>query len=111
MNATSITTRLTGCGTSSDVSARALTPSRTRTRGIAAQPPVELPAADVERDDAGRAALQQDVGEAAGGGADIERAASVRVDAERVERAGELDAAAADVRMIRRPRIQRAHRV
>ena len=33
MNATSIVTRSTGCGTSTSVSARALTPSRTMTRG------------------------------------------------------------------------------
>ena len=48
---------------------------------IGAQPPVELAAADVERDDAGGAALQQDVGEAAGRRADVERAAPVRIDA------------------------------
>ena len=45
---------------------------------IVAQRPVDLPVADVERDDARRAALQQDVGEAAGGRADVERLASRR---------------------------------
>ena len=62
---------------------------------VGAQPPIELAVADVERDDAGRAALEQHVGEAAGRRADVERAAPVRVDAERVERVRELDAAAA----------------
>ena len=45
---------------------------------IVAQRPVELPVADVERDDARGAALQQHVGEAAGGGADVERLAARR---------------------------------
>ena len=40
---------------------------------IAADLPVELAVADVERDDARGAALQQHVGEAAGRGADVER--------------------------------------
>ena len=42
---------------------------------VVAQPPVELSVADVERDDARGAALQQHVGEAAGRRADVERAA------------------------------------
>ena len=46
----------------------------------------------------GGAALEQAVGEAAGRGADVERAAAGDGDAERVERVGELDAAAGDVR-------------
>ena len=64
--------------------------------------------ADVERDHARRAALQQHVGEAAGRGADVERltrpSTSMR---EGVERMRELEPAAADVRMIR---LQRASR-
>ena len=44
------------------------------------------------------AALQQAVGEAAGRGADVERAAPGDVEAERVERVGELHPAARDVR-------------
>ena len=40
---------------------------------IVAQRPVDLAVADVERHDARRAALQQDVGEAAGRRADVER--------------------------------------
>ena len=45
---------------------------------IGAQRPVELAVADVERDHARRAALQQHVGEAAGRGADVERDAAAR---------------------------------
>ena len=67
---------------------------------IVAQGPVDLPVADVERDDARGAALEQDVGEAAGGGADIQRLAAVDGDGERVERVRELQPAAADVRMV-----------
>ncbi len=61
---------------------------------VLAQRPVELAAADVHRMDAQRAALQERVGEAAGRGADIERDASANVDAQIVERARELGAAA-----------------
>ena len=69
---------------------------------VVAQPPVELPVADVERDDARRAALQQHVGEAAGRGADVERLAPRTAMLKCVERVRELEAAAADVRMVRR---------
>ena len=69
--------------------------------GIAPQLPVELAVADVERDDPRRAAPEQDVGEPAGRGADVERETSGHVDAEDVQRVRELDAAAADVRMVR----------
>ena len=55
---------------------------------------------DVERDDPRRAAFEQDVGEAAGGGADVERLASLDGNAEGVERMRELEAAAPDVRMV-----------
>ena len=68
---------------------------------IVAQARVELAVADVERDHARRAALEQDVREAAGRGADVEAVAPGRVDPERVERVRELVAAARDVR--RRP--------
>ena len=68
---------------------------------VGAQAPVELPVAHVERDHLARAALQQHVGEAAGGRADVERERAGDVDAERVERVRELQPAAADVRMIR----------
>ena len=68
---------------------------------IVPKTPVELAVADVERDDAARAALEQHVGEPAGRGADVERLAAVDGDAECVERMRQLDAAAADVRMVR----------
>ena len=68
---------------------------------VVAKRPVDLPVTDVERDDARRAAFEQDVGKAAGGGADIERLASLDGNAEGVERVRELDAAAPDVRMVR----------
>jgi hypothetical protein len=67
---------------------------------VVAKRPVDLPVTDVERDDARRAAFEQDVGEAAGGGADVERLASLDGNAEGVERVRELDAAAPDVRMV-----------
>ena len=57
---------------------------------------MQLPVADVERDHAGGAALEEHVGEAAGGGADVEAVAPRRVDPERVERVRELLAAARD---------------
>ena len=66
----------------------------------------ELAPPDVDGVDAGGAALEQDVGEAAGRRADVEADEPRRVDAERVERGGELVAAAADVRVaLRRPSI------
>ena len=69
---------------------------------IVTKPPVELSAADVDGDDARRPAAQEDIGETAGRCADVERPASRRIDAECVERARQLHAAAADVRVIRR---------
>ena len=59
----------------------------------------QLTPPDVDGVDAGRAALEQDVGEAAGRRAGVEADEPRRVDAERVERGGELVAAAADVRV------------
>jgi hypothetical protein len=56
---------------------------------IVAQAPVELTVADVERHHARRAALEQDVGEAAGRGAHVERFAPGHRDSERVERVRE----------------------
>ena len=64
---------------------------------VLAQAVVELAVGDVERDHVLGAALEQAVREAAGRGADVERAAAGDVEAERVERVGELDAAARDV--------------
>ena len=63
---------------------------------VVAQRERQLAVGDVERDDMRGPALQQAVGEAAGGGADVERVATRDVDAERVERVGELDPAARD---------------
>ena len=83
MNDTSIVTMSTACGTSVGVSARAFTPSRTMHARIAAQLPVELAVADVERDDMACAALQQHVGESAGRRADVERAAALDGNARR----------------------------
>ena len=79
---------------------------------VLAQAPVELAVGDVERDHVRRAALQQAVGEAAGGRADVQRRGGRRpATAERVERVGELDAAARDVRRrARRPRARRRRR-
>ena len=107
MNATSIVTSVTVCGTSSRRQRARVDAFAHDDARVGAQPPIELAVADVERDDAGGAAPQQHVGEAAGRRADVERAASLRVDRERVERVRELDAAAADVRMIRRRRARR----
>ena len=64
---------------------------------VVAQPRVQLAVADVERDHARGAALEQDVGEPARRGADVEAVEPGRVDAERVERVRELLAAARDV--------------
>ena len=69
---------------------------------IVAELPVDLAVPDVEGDDPDSAALQQDVGEAARGRADIERLASVDRNTEGVQRVGELDPAAAHVGMIGR---------
>src|SRR5690606_33144829 len=68
---------------------------------IISQPPVELTVTDVERDDPAGAALQQHVGEAAGGGADVERLSPLDGNAKGVERVRQLHAAAADIRMVR----------
>ena len=63
---------------------------------VASQRFGELPASHVESVDAGRTALQEDVGEAAGRGADVEAHEPARVDPEGIERGGELVAAPAD---------------
>ena len=59
----------------------------------------ELATPDVDRMDPRGAALQQDVGEAAGRRARVEADRPRRIDPERVERRGELVTAAADVRI------------
>ena len=79
------------------MSARAFVALEHDDAGVVPQPRVELPVADVERDHARRAALEQDVGEAAGRRADVEAVEARGVDAEHVERVRELLAAARDV--------------
>ena len=76
MNETSIVTRSTACGTSSAVSARALTPSRTITRGSLRSRQSSWPWPTSSAMTLRGAALEQHVGEAAGRGADVERAAA-----------------------------------
>ncbi len=103
MNDTSMVTMSNGAragGRSARVSVRAFMRSITIDARIAAKLPIELAVADVERDDARRAALQQHVGEPARRSADVEGRASLDGNAERVERMRKLDPAAADVRMI-----------
>jgi hypothetical protein len=58
---------------------------------------VELSVADVERDHARRAALQQNVGEPAGRGTDVEGIETGDVDPERIERVRELVPGAGDI--------------
>ena len=64
---------------------------------VLAQALVELPTAHIDGDDGDSATLQEAIGEAAGGGANVEAAEAVRLDAEGVEGGFELAAAAADV--------------
>ena len=71
-------------------------------RGIPGNDGVKLAVADVDAGHMSGAARQQDMGKAAGGGADVQRLFAGRVYGEGVERRRELDAAA------RNPRIGRA---
>src|SRR5690606_17946668 len=52
---------------------------------------IELTVADVEGDDFGRTPLEQNLGEAAGGGAGVERTTAPHLDAEIVQRSFQLD--------------------
>ena len=90
-----------GAPAMSAVSLRASSPSCALTRGIGGEARVELAVADVDRHDRARAALEQDVGEAAGRGADVEAGEAVRIEVEGDQRGGELDAAARGPRMRR----------
>src|SRR6185312_15563933 len=63
---------------------------------VPAEPRVQLPVADVERDHPSGAALQETIGETARGRTEIEAVLARRIDAERVERVRELLAAARD---------------
>ena len=69
---------------------------------VGAELPIQLSAADVERDDERRAALEEHFGEPTGRGADVERASSFDVDTEDVQRVSELERAAADVGVVGR---------
>src|SRR5579864_3214651 len=64
---------------------------------VVAQLPIELAVANVDRPHARRAALEQAIGEAAGGGADVETSAALHVDGPVIERRRQLVTAAADV--------------
>ena len=68
---------------------------------IVAQFPIELAGADIDGVDARRAALQQAIGEAAGGGADVEADLARDIDREMIERGFQLESAAADVARLR----------
>ena len=76
---------------------RAFVPSRSVTRGSSRSSLVELRPADIDREHGGRAALEQAIGEAAGGCAEVEAAKAGDIDGEGVEGGFELVAAAADV--------------
>ncbi len=78
--------------------------------GVFAQPLVQLPVADVDRVNAPGAGLQEAVGEAPGRGADVDRLRAPGVEAvggEGLERAGELEPAARDVRVRIAPQRER----
>ena len=93
------TSQVTSCGANgSSVSVARVRPLEHGHARVVAEPLVQLPVADVERDHARGAALEEDVGEAAGRRADVEAVEPGRVDAERVERVRELVPAARDVR-------------
>ena len=100
MNETSTAASATGSGTSAAVSERALSFSRTTTRGSDAQLRVELAPSDVDRVDARRSPLEQAVGEASGRGPDVETDPAARVEGEVVEGRRELDASARHVGML-----------
>src|SRR5687767_14340004 len=74
---------------------------------VVADLPVQLPMANIECDDAPSATLQQHVGEAAGGCPDVEALAPPNLDVKRVERVGQLEAAAAGVWVIGREECDR----
>src|SRR5581483_10865082 len=69
--------------------------------GIRAQAGVQLVASDVDRVDLPRAPLEQNLGKAAGRGADIEADAAVRVEAEMIERRDKFQSTAGDKRVSR----------
>ncbi len=91
------TSQVTSSGANGSESTRPrVRPLEDRHARVVPQLGVELPVADVERDDARRTVLQEAVGEAAGRGTDVDTARSGDVDAERAECVRELLAAAGD---------------
>ena len=99
MNDTSMTARLTGSGSATGSRRRRIEPGSVRAlhrddARIAAQHLGQLSASHVESIDACRAALQEDIGEATGRGADVETHAPAHVDPESLERRVQLLAAA-----------------
>ncbi len=102
MNETSMTASDAGSPSVAGSRWRAFTRSWTITRGSPAERCGELAATDVDGVDARGAALEQDVREPARGRARVEADEAGRVDAERVERARQLLAAARDVGQGRR---------
>src|SRR5579883_1046286 len=66
--------------------------------GVGAERPHQLAGADVDGVNARGAGLQQSVGEAAGGGSDVERGLAGYIQRPVPKRAGEFEAAAADIR-------------
>ena len=74
---------------------------------VVAQLPGELATADIDRMDARRPAMQQHVGEPAGGGPDVEADAPGRREREMIERMGELDAAAGDPGVVLAAHVER----
>ena len=80
---------------------RAFSPSMQVTRGSARKAGMHLAVADIDGDDMGRAALEQHLREAAGRGADVERVAAGRIEAEMVEPGDQLQRRARDIALRR----------
>ncbi len=95
MKETSATARLTVSGRLDGILSAGVEPGRVgplhaHHASVLSQRLRQLSSAHVESIDTARAALQEAVGEAPGGGAHIEADASGRVDPEGVQRAGQL---------------------
>ena len=93
------TSQTASCGRERELGERArVRPLQHRDARIGAETRVQLPVADVERDHARRTALEEDVGEAARRGADVDALEAGGIDAEPVQPVRELLAAARDIR-------------
>ena len=101
MKLTSQTARSTGSPRSVEFNIAGVDPFVHDHARIVAQPPVELAGSHVDGMDARGAGLQQAIGEAAGGGAEIRHDQAGDIDAEMSQRGFQLDAAAADVAQLR----------